>query len=92
MILPADERLDPAPAELQQHHLAALSAAAWALLGFAATPKDERLAHRAAAALGLSDGLAGREASGNVAGSVELEAYLFGHRAGLIVRTGKPTL
>ena len=72
------------------HHLAALHAAGWALRSFAASPHDG-LGLRAAAAMGLSDGLSGRIFWPAHKHAVEIEAYRMGHRAGLVVRTGSAT-
>jgi len=72
------------------HHLAALNAAGWALRSFASSPHDG-LGLRAAAAMGLSDGLSGRIFWPAHKHAVEIEAYRMGHRAGLVVRTGSAT-
>jgi len=72
------------------HHLAALNAAGWALRSFASSPHDG-LGHRAAAAMGLSDGLSDLPCWPAHKNAVEIEAYRMGHRAGLVVRTGSAT-
>lgn len=92
-VAPAPAASAPATSSAErqhQHHLPALNAAGWALLSFAASPHDG-LGHRAAAAMGLSDGLSGRPCWPAHKDAVEIEAYRMGHRAGLVVRTGSAT-